>query len=123
MTLRQRDGPSTVWYGYGIDPLLTYLENRLLGITLQSITQIGPAELGKPRRLDKIDEKYILMGYCDDLKPAITCLEDFNIIEQGVMLYELSSGCKLHRNIESKKCKILLLGKWRDWHQDNIPIK
>ena len=25
LTVRQGDGPSTVWFGYGIDPLLEYL--------------------------------------------------------------------------------------------------
>ena len=116
MTLRQGDGPSTVWYGYGIDPLLNYLEKRLQGITLQTITKFGPMEQGKQKKLEKVKDRYILMGYCDDLKPAITCIEDFYTIEKAVTLYEQSSGCKLHRDIKSKKCKILLLGKWKDWH-------
>ena len=63
------------------------------------------------------------MGYCDNLKPAISCIEDFYTIEKAVTLYEQSSGCKLHRDIKSKKCKISLLGKWKDWHQDSIPFK
>ena len=40
------------------------------------------------------------MGYCDDLKPAITCNEDFETIEKGVALFEASSGCKLHRDLQ-----------------------
>ena len=50
MTLRQGDGPSTVWYGYGIDPLLNYLEKRLQGIILQTGTKFGPMEQGKQKK-------------------------------------------------------------------------
>ena len=30
LTVRQGDGPSTVWFGYGIDPLLEYLEKKTI---------------------------------------------------------------------------------------------
>ena len=110
MTLRQGDGPSSTWFGYGINPLLYYLETRLQGIKLQALTQAGPKEKGNHRQLKKVEDKFILLGYIDDLKPAITKLEEFFIIEKAVELYERASGCKLHKDIRSKKCKLLPIG-------------
>ena len=37
LSLRQGDRPSGVWFCYGIDPLLTYLEKRLQGILIYSL--------------------------------------------------------------------------------------
>ena len=34
LSLRQGDRPSGIWFCYGIDPLLTYLEKRLTGIVI-----------------------------------------------------------------------------------------
>ena len=42
MSLRQGDGPSMFFFAYGIDPLITYLENRLVGILITSIPVHGP---------------------------------------------------------------------------------
>ena len=36
LTLRQGDCPSSLWFGYAIDPLLVYLNRRLSGIPLTS---------------------------------------------------------------------------------------
>ena len=39
------------------------------------------------------------------------------------MLFEKSSGCVLHRDPNSGKCKVLLLGKWRQTvRQEDIPL-
>ena len=102
MTVRQGDGPSTVWFGYGIDPLLEYLEKRLQGIILYSSIVSGLTPKGQQGKLEKIVHKYQVMGYCDDLKPAITCTKDFEVIEKGVALFEASSGCKLYRDLQYK---------------------
>ena len=122
LTLRQGDCPSSVWFGYGIDPLLNYLERRLSGMTLYNTPVLGPAERGAPRRLKPVSSKYILAGYCDDLKPAITKIEEFKILEKAVNMYEKASGCILHRDLASNKCKILLMGAWTKWSQDEIPL-
>ena len=42
LTLRQGDCPSSMWFGYRIDPLLIYLEKRLTGIPIHSLPCIGP---------------------------------------------------------------------------------
>ena len=109
MTLRQGDCLSSVWFGYGIDPLLQYLEKRLVGITVHSSPVIGPSLRGEPRRLECVQTRYKLAGYCDDLKPAITSMEEFSLMRGAVSMFEKSSGCELHRDLASKKCKVLLL--------------
>ena len=50
LSLRQGDRPSGVWFCYGIDPLLVYLEKRLQGILVHSLPVHGPALHG-PRIL------------------------------------------------------------------------
>ena len=122
MTLRQGDCPSSVWFGYGIDPLLLHLEKLLKGIEIFSEPVLGPTNFGEPRRLDKINCTYKLSGYCDDVKPAITSIEEFYIVDRAVKLFEGASGCELHRDIKSNKCKILLLGSWKKWDQTDIPL-
>ena len=42
LTLRQGDCPSSMWFGFGIDPLLIYLDRRLTGIPIHSIPCSGP---------------------------------------------------------------------------------
>jgi len=111
MTVRQGDIPSTVWFGYGIDPLLDFLKKRLQGIELVSKIVSGPRNKGQTRKLEPITVKYKVMGYCDDLKPAITCDDDYNVIEKGVTLFEKSSGCRLHRDLASKKMQNSTIGK------------
>ena len=37
-------------------------------------------------------------------------------------LFEMSSGCKMHRDPESQKCKFLPLSKWKSLAQENIPF-
>ena len=40
-------------------------------------------------------------------------MEEFTLIDRASALFESASGCRLHRNPSSKKCKFLPLGKWR----------
>ena len=105
-----------------MDPLLHYLEKRLTGITIHSSPIFGPPYLGESMKRKYIDYKYKLAGYCDDVKPALTNINEFKILDKGVKLFESSSGCELHRDLISEKCKILLLGEWRKWHQKDIPL-
>jgi hypothetical protein len=53
------------------------------------------------------------MGYADDVKPAVTKMEEFIKIDNAMALFERASGCKLHRYPVSKKCKFLPLVQWR----------
>ena len=61
-----------------------------------------------------IETRYKLYAYCDDLKPAITSIWEFRLVERVMTLFEKSSGCKMHRTAISQKCKFLALGKWKD---------
>ena len=94
-TLRQGDCPSSVWFAYGIDPLLEYLDKRLKGINIFSTPVQGPALINQPRLLPPLDLKYVIVGYCDDVKPAITSMEEFLTVDRAARLFEELSGCKL----------------------------
>ena len=82
LTLRQGDCPSSTWFGFGIDPLLIYLDRRLTGILIHSIPILGPTKKNNPRKLPPLEQKYKVMGYCDDLKPAICKKKDFYFIKK-----------------------------------------
>ena len=89
-----------VWFGYGVDPLLHFLQKHLQGIKVLSQIAAGPVLKGAPRKLPTIDHYYKLVGYCDDVKPTITCNEDYDAIEIGANMFEKASGCRLHRDLE-----------------------
>ena len=121
LSLRQGDRPSGVWFCYGIDPLLVYLERRLQGILIHSLPVQGPALQGQV--LPPIETRYKVQGYLDDCKPAITTMAEFQLVDSACKLFERSSGCKLHRNPDTNKCKVLLLGRWKGvLDQEDIPL-
>ena len=101
---------SMQWFAVGIDPLLKYLERRLDGIPIIKRPVVGPANFGEEFP-QPIEEKFILMAYCDDVKPSITEISDFLLVDSACKLLQNSSGCKLHRDPASSKCKFLLLGQ------------
>ena len=70
--------------------------------------------------LPPLEKRYRVISYADDLKPAVTSMEEFRLVNDASAKFEAASGCKLHRNRASKKCKFLPLGKWRRQlqHQD-----
>ena len=62
------------------------------------------------------------MGYADDTKPAITTMEEFTTVDHCLALFERASGCRVHRDPKSKKCKFLPIGRWRNTlQQEDIP--
>ena len=72
-SLRQGDVPSMYWFGVGIDPLLVYLEKRLTGIPLTSLSVQGPLEEASVgHTLPYIQQRYKVVAYVDDVKPGIT---------------------------------------------------
>ena len=77
LTLRQGDCPSSAWFGFGVDPLLSFLEKRLQGIVIHSLPVLGPSLCGQPRKLPPLESRYKLASYCDDLKPSITTMEEY----------------------------------------------
>ena len=118
MSLRQGDLPSMHLFSFGIDPVLTYLEKRLQGILISSVPLHGPVLLGAPS-LGHLEERYKVIGYADDIKPAITTMHEFSLVDKAMNLFEESSGCKLHRDPSTQKCKFLPLGRWRGTLQQN----
>ena len=100
------------FFSYGIDPLLTYLERRLKGILISSLPVFGPVLRDHPP-LQPLEERYRVVGYADDVKPAITNITEFTIVDKAMAMFENASGCRLHRDPATKKCKFLPLAKWR----------
>ena len=151
LTIRQGDKFAMELFTFGMDPILTYLEKRLQGIIVHSLPVQGPVPQNtspfaptvwaqpdlpglpvlpappkqKPASnvasLPPIVTKYILTAYCDDLKPAITNMYEFHLVERVMTIFEMSSGCKMHRDPESQKCKFLPLSKWKTLSQNEIP--
>ena len=80
------------------------------GIPIYSIPLHGPAPEGLQSHLPHLEQRYKVVGYADDLKPAVTNIQEFSIVDHASELFEKSSGCKLHRDPESGKCKFLALG-------------
>ena len=122
-SLRQGGCASMEWFAFGIDPLLRYLEKRLTGILITSLPVLGPSLQGEVRPLPQLEERYKLMAYCDDVKPSVTSMSEFFTVDKACALFEKSSGCQLHRDPTSGKCKFLPLGRWRGvLEQEDIPL-
>jgi hypothetical protein len=106
-SIRQGDKPSSVLFCYGIDPHLEWLNRRLQCIPISSMLAAGQVLDKEPFPLS-ITETYTVIGYIDDIKPAITAMTEFSLVDHGSSLFELASGCILHPM--SGKLKFLLLG-------------
>ena len=111
-TLAQGCPSSMNWFSYAIDPLLAYLEKRLQGIPIITLPVFGPQEEGK-RPPEPLVERYKVYGLADDVKPSVSNMAEFAVVDQAASLFEQSSGNHLHRDPVKGKCKVLLLGRWR----------
>ena len=121
-SLRQEDVPSKFWFAVGIDPLLNYLDKRLIGIPIASLPVQGPIFETADR--PQIKECYKLVAYADDVKPSICSIDEFHVVDQGCTLLENAAGVKLHRDPSAGKVKFLALGKWRTTlRQEDIPFQ
>ena len=106
---------------YGIDPHLVQLGARLKGITLYTAPTYGPV-LPDQLPLEPTTEKYKLVGYCDDCKPAVTSMAEFSLVERETRMFEAASGTELHRDRNSGKVKFLPLGRWKGTlSEDDLP--
>ena len=120
-SLRQGDLPSMHFFAYGIDPLLHLLERKLIGIPIFSRQVQGPC-LEDGSHPQPLVEVFKLVAYADDVKPAITTMEEFGLVDKAMAWFENASGCRLHRNPSSGKCKFLPLARWRGTlQQEDIP--
>ena len=113
LSLRQVDVPSIFFFAYGIDPLITYLEQRLTGILICSMPVLGPTvESALSASLPALEERYRVISYANDLKPVVVSMEEFSLVNNASAMFEAASGCQLYRDPASKKCKSLPLGQW-----------
>ena len=121
-SLRQGCPGSMGWFSVAVDPLLLYLLRTLTGIAICSIPPSGPSlQDGTPPT--PVVERYQVYGYADDIKPAVTTMAEFTLVDKAAKLFESSSGCSLHRNPLTGKCKVLPLGRWKDsLQQEDIPF-
>ena len=122
-SLRQGDVPSMFWFAVGIDPLLLYLEKRLKGIPITSLPVLGPSpEHERSSTVENLRQDFKLIAYADDVKPAISSMQEFYLVDRACSLLEQASGVKLHRNPDSGKVKFLPLGRWRGTlTQEDLP--
>ena len=110
------------WFAVGIDPLLDYLQRRLSGIPVLTLPVLGPILETEVGPLPPLVETFKVMAYCDDVKPAITSIEEFIVADRAAKLFEDAAGTRLHRDPSSNKCKFLPLGKWKNsLSQEDIP--
>ena len=111
------------WFAVGIDPLLVYLEKRLTGIPITSLPVAGPpADNSTSAVLPNLQQRYKVVAYADDVKPSITCMQEFLMVDQACSMLERASGVKLHRDPTAGKVKFLALGRWRGTlTQEDLP--
>ena len=105
-SLRQGDLSSMGLFCYGIDPLLIYLDKRLVGILVTSTPREGPVPFLHPP-LKQHEERYKIVGCADDVKPAISEMHEFILVDKAMELFEKASGCILHRDPRSRTWRIL----------------
>ena len=75
-------------------------------------TKVGPTEEDGARP-SPIVESYKVVGYADDVKPGVSSMAEFALVDHAARLFEQSSGKFLHRDPAKGKCKVLLLGRWK----------
>ena len=103
-SIRQGDRPSSIFFTYGLDPLLIWLEKRLRGIPIYTMDMFNAPTT---------TETFKVEAYVDDVKPAITSLAEFELVDRGSAIFEAASGCILHRDPSKGKVKFLPIGGWR----------
>ena len=58
------------------------------------------------------------------MKPDITSMQEFHLVDRACSILERASGVKLHRNPDSGKVKFLPLGRWRGvLTQEDLPYQ
>ena len=87
-------------------------QKRLCGILISTTPVQGSTPFLSPP-LPPYEERYKVIGYADDVKPAISTMEEFLLVDKAMAFFEKASGCKLHRDPANKKCKFLPLARWR----------
>ena len=69
-----------------------------------------------------MEQSYKVVAYADDVKPSITTMQEFFLVDEACALLERASGVKLHMDPAAGKVKFLALGRWRGTlTQEDIP--
>ena len=92
VSLRQGDPLALCLYLINQEPLLNYINRKVKGVTMASLTQKEE-------------------GYVDDISVLSTDLNDLEHLNQAFLKFESMSGTVLNR---SHKSKIMGLGRWKD---------
>ena len=120
-SLWQGDLLSMIWFILAMEPLLKSLKRLLKGIVVRTVQVEGPLQEGETGPLI-LEEIFTVVGYVDDVKPAVNNMEEVKIIVDQCTKLEKASGVKLHRSPLSGKCKLLPMGKWNNkLKQEMIP--
>ena len=98
-SIRQGDPLAMILYIIYVEPLLVYIEKRIVGLSL-------PYTLSSQQIY-----KQGVEGYCDDLNVMTRSDNDFHIIDEGIIKFERVSGSILSRN---QKCKVIGFGQWKN---------
>ena len=62
---------------------------------------LGPVpELSSSKILPTLEERYCVISYADDLKPAITSMEEFFFVNDASALLEAASGYRLQSEVQ-----------------------
>ena len=81
--------PSMYWFDIGLGPLLTYLDRRLAGIPITSLPVAGPtAEDDIHPMVPPVQQLYKVVAYADDVKPSITYMQEFFLVDKACSLLE-----------------------------------
>ena len=121
-TLRQGGSGSMQIFNIGVNPLIQQLESKLQGVTLYTLPVFGPME-EMEEKMSPVEKNTSIIGYVDDLNPVITKVEEFHVCNSYLLLFEMASGCKFHRDPASQKCKVTPLGDWKNWlNQESVPL-
>ena len=65
-----------------------------------------------------------MCSYADDVKPGISKMEEFYLVDEACGMLERASGVKLHRDPSAGKVKFPALGKWKKTlKQEDLPFQ
>ena len=103
--------------------MIAYLDRHPGSIDIYATPMLGPTLPASPP-LPPLREVFKLLGFVNDLKSAISNMQEFIMVDKASLMFEKASGCEIHRDAASGKCKFLPLGRWRGTlQQEDLPIK
>ena len=77
-----------------------------MGILIHSLPVQGPLPSPVSPQIPPQELRYKVVAYCDDVKLAITSMQEFILVDKATTMFE-----KMHHDPSSGKCKFLALGR------------